>query len=282
MKISNVLLAESDLPPIAPGIYYEYIVAGNGLFIRTEDSRLMALVQIAPAQLRGCVDLIPFVELKIDRVPGVWLRSVLASARQHLPDEALYQFHFGGQTHKAVTHTWRCSMPEQTTTPTGIKFADDGLAVIDLHSHNSMPAFFSSTDDDDEQGLRFYAVIGRVDTNTPEIRCRVGVYGHHMDVPADLLFDDLGPFIDAIDSNSPPAHVASRGELEGGRCEGERTCRVCGCTDQHGCPNGCFWVADDLCSNCGDVPPARQDDPGEMALAPYRAAWRKMTENINR
>ena len=29
-----------------------------------------------------------------------------------------------------------------------------------------------------------------------------------------------------------------------------RRCRVCGCTDEHGCEGSCTWVADDLCSQC--------------------------------
>lgn len=29
-----------------------------------------------------------------------------------------------------------------------------------------------------------------------------------------------------------------------------RTCRECGCTDDHACDGGCSWVADDLCSAC--------------------------------
>jgi len=29
-----------------------------------------------------------------------------------------------------------------------------------------------------------------------------------------------------------------------------RTCRVCGCTDDHACPGGCYWVELDLCSAC--------------------------------
>ena len=32
----------------------------------------------------------------------------------------------------------------------------------------------------------------------------------------------------------------------------ERRCRVCGCTDECGCPEGCWWIEDDLCSSCGD------------------------------
>jgi hypothetical protein len=29
-----------------------------------------------------------------------------------------------------------------------------------------------------------------------------------------------------------------------------RSCRVCGCTNQRGCPGGCYWVDKDLCSSC--------------------------------
>ena len=33
-----------------------------------------------------------------------------------------------------------------------------------------------------------------------------------------------------------------------------RTCRVCGCTDDAGCPPyGCHWVEEDLCSTCHQV-----------------------------
>lgn len=27
-------------------------------------------------------------------------------------------------------------------------------------------------------------------------------------------------------------------------------CRVCGCTDNQACPEGCWWVEPDLCSSC--------------------------------
>jgi hypothetical protein len=27
-------------------------------------------------------------------------------------------------------------------------------------------------------------------------------------------------------------------------------CRVCGCTDNKACPGGCYWVENDLCSQC--------------------------------
>ncbi len=36
---------------------------------------------------------------------------------------------------------------------------------------------------------------------------------------------------------------------------GIRACRQCGCTTEHGCVGGCWWVAEDLCSAC--APSAR-------------------------
>ncbi|MBI3761123.1 MAG: hypothetical protein HY260_04585 [Chloroflexi bacterium] len=58
--------------------------------------------------------------------------------------------------------------------------------------------------------MRFYAVIGRVDTGEPEIAARVGVYGHHWRVSATAVFDGLGPFVDTFgrDDHDPDAEPA--------------------------------------------------------------------------
>ena len=29
-----------------------------------------------------------------------------------------------------------------------------------------------------------------------------------------------------------------------------RTCRYCGCTDDHACEGGCWWIAAEVCSSC--------------------------------
>lgn len=42
-----------------------------------------------------------------------------------------------------------------------------------------------------------------------------------------------------------PSRVLAAAELE-------RRCRECGCTDEYGCAEGCYWVRDDLCSQCGE------------------------------
>ncbi len=48
------------------------------------------------------------------------------------------------------------------------------LLIADIHSHNSMGAFFSGTDNRDEKEARVYGVMGRLDQPWPEIKFRAG------------------------------------------------------------------------------------------------------------
>ena len=63
--------------------------------------------------------------------------------------------------------------------------------VAEFHSHGTSRAFFSKTDDRDEQGFRVYGVVGRLDDPEPELRLRVGVYGHF--APAEWAQVFSGP-----------------------------------------------------------------------------------------
>ena len=61
MKISDVIMAETDeLPPIG-SVMYQYVLAGNGLFIRAEDSRRLeegsSSITSAPAALTSNVEI---------------------------------------------------------------------------------------------------------------------------------------------------------------------------------------------------------------------------------
>ena len=65
--------------------------------------------------------------------------------------------------------------------------------VAEFHSHGGSRAFFSATDDRDEQGFRTYGVVGRLDAPQPELRLRVGVYGHFAPVEWPHLFGGSDP-----------------------------------------------------------------------------------------
>lgn len=195
MQIRDAVLAEcGTLPPLGD-LMYRYVVAGNGLFIRAEDSRMEALVPVSFAKAYGLVDLEPYARLKAERIPADYLWSIFESARRHLPNEAMYQFIYD-PSDAVPGRPWRCVMPEATARLAHVEFADAADAVVDLHSHGILDAFFSTTDDEDEKGLRFYVVIGKVDTDAPQIAVRVGVYGHHWNVPVTTVFTEPGPFVE--------------------------------------------------------------------------------------
>jgi hypothetical protein len=64
-----------------------------------------------------------------------------------------------------------------------------------------------------------------------------------------------------------------------------RRCRICRCTDERACPEGCSWVegVEDLCSACAKIEiaiqvPRRSVGVGQMFLpVPVRVADRKPT-----
>jgi hypothetical protein len=60
--------------------------------------------------------------------------------------------------------------------------------LIEIHSHVDAAPIFSSTDDEDEQGFRIYAVIGQVN-HAPLLNVRLGIAGHFCHIPASLVFD---------------------------------------------------------------------------------------------
>ena len=65
----------------------------------------------------------------------------------------------------------------------------DFIQVMDLHSHNRMPAFFSGTDNADECYTGVFGVIGELDKEKPQMLFRAGMEGVYQLVPAEYLFE---------------------------------------------------------------------------------------------
>ncbi len=75
--------------------------------------------------------------------------------------------------------------PEQQVSGATVKYQLDMeeypssryIQVVSCHSHNSMNAFFSGTDDNDEQADMLYMVFGKLDTPEPEFKIRANLKG---------------------------------------------------------------------------------------------------------
>ncbi len=63
--------------------------------------------------------------------------------------------------------------------------------VMEIHSHNTMPAFFSSIDNKDEKATRLYAVVGELDNFFPDIKVRCSVGGKFVDINPHDVFESI-------------------------------------------------------------------------------------------
>lgn len=70
-------------------------------------------------------------------------------------------------------------------------FIDDekNLLVMQIHSHNTMNAFFSRDDDASELATKLYSVVGRLDKVFPDIRTRISVGGKFVEINPSTVFD---------------------------------------------------------------------------------------------
>lgn len=101
-----------------------------------------------------------------------------------------------------VQNEWKVLVPEQTVSPVSVDYDPqlaisttaytEGLVLVaDIHSHNRMAPFFSSTDDNDERGVRLFGVFGNHRGTEYDVLLRAGAGGRFCRVPAEDIFEDF-------------------------------------------------------------------------------------------
>lgn len=88
------------------------------------------------------------------------------------------------------------------------------------------------TTSEDDRAIRFFNEL-----NDADIKYRLGDDGS----------------INYLNENEKALGDAILAKIESEAGAGKPYCRVCGCTDDHACPGGCYWVEDDLCSACAGM-----------------------------
>lgn len=185
------LYSGGDLPPFQPGpLNFDYLLAGNGLFLRGRQSGLEIVVPVS--MIRGLPLLVPGIRWDYPLVPPTLVAQMLHQACQaRTPDGGLLEILF------YLTYedkSWQLHTPEQDQTPGSVLAREVGVwprTLIEVHSHGALRPFFSATDNRSEGLLRIYAVLGRVGTS-PAILTRGGAYGVYLPVPASMIFDLTG------------------------------------------------------------------------------------------
>ena len=162
------------------GMFYNYILASNGVFIEAENKLIAARIPIACCEVRGLAP----VETKITFTYG--------SMPQRFFDLSLNMFladttreHYIAIIGDAGYHFY---IPVQDKEGGGVHYEVGNRVVLELHSHGKGVAWFSGTDNQDETGLKVYGVIGRLD-RTPIVKLRLGVYGYFLPLAWQEVFD---------------------------------------------------------------------------------------------
>lgn len=186
------LVARDGVPP-RRGLAFDYLLAGDGVFLVAENDDLEVRVPVAGCHVRGLPPVYPACNLKPGRLPQwIWDAMVWAAHVGYMSGrEVLLAVAFDPSVR------YRLTVPPQIAGAERVVYRPPASAMLEIHSHGPHPAVFSSTDDRDEQGLRLYGVIGCLGTDRPEVALRLGAYGHFLSVPWETVFDgDIGPFHD--------------------------------------------------------------------------------------
>ena len=168
------------------GIGYDYVLGSGGLYVQSESAHLTARVLVAPCRVRGLAPVDEKVDLAHGPIPARLFELGLRWFQDDPDTERLFAVRWDGDAYRPV-------VPAQAGTATRLAYLPPKGVVAEFHSHGSSRAFFSATDDRDEQGFRIYGVAGRLDTDRPELSLRVGVYGHFAPVEWSRVFHGPQP-----------------------------------------------------------------------------------------
>lgn len=172
-----------------PGRAYGYYLAGNGAFKYAANRHMRVLLPLAQFRVAGLPSLNPFLHLREGRLSSTVLHVIFNDARKQArerPIEVMYHI-------RRTAERLSVEIPEQDGGANSLRYkgGDDPDIVMDIHSHCEMQAYFSPTDNRDEQGFRLYGVLGTIFTR-PTARFRVGVYGDFWTVPLGNIFSGAG------------------------------------------------------------------------------------------
>ena len=168
------------------GIGFDYVLGSGGLYVQSESAHLTARVLVAPCDVRGLAPVTEKAELAHGPIPAGLFEAGLRWFREDPATERLFAVRWDG-------HRYGLVVPPQLGTATSLEYTPPAGVVAEFHSHGRSRAFFSNTDDRDEQGFRIYGVAGRLDTPLPELSLRVGVYGHFAPVEWSHVFCGPAP-----------------------------------------------------------------------------------------
>ena len=168
------------------GVGYDYVLGAGGLYVQSENAHLTARAPVAPAKVRGLAAVDEKLALAHGLIPTRIFELGLGWMLAAPGTERFFAVGWDGDAYLLV-------VPPQEGTGSSLSYQPPSGVIAEFHSHGSHRAFFSATDDRDEQGFRVYGVVGRLHDPLPELTLRVGIYGHFTRLHWSQVFDGHPP-----------------------------------------------------------------------------------------
>jgi PRTRC genetic system protein A len=177
-----------------------YAVQGDGIYAIVKNRIGKFILKMVdqtfpglPTQFNGSK-----LVLDVPKIPEViyWqIRQFFTDISKDMGEaEAFCQVYYDQTEKRYVVH-----VPEQTVSKASVNYdatenlsvknPDRYILVFEIHSHNTMNAFWSGTDDSDEKETRFYGVLGNLDKDEIGEKFRTNILGKYVDLTKEHIFD---------------------------------------------------------------------------------------------
>jgi PRTRC genetic system protein A len=174
-----------SLPPPESG-KHRFVCGQDGLYIEAQNDVIGARLKVAESSIKlpyGAVHQTD-IHLKQGRIPKGILDGMVEKSKQHSPKE------WAGLV-VWDRHQASYSLYEPTVMAAGVghisyqnALPDEFVLVMDVHSHGTLPAFFSGTDNQsDRAGFCIAGVIGSCLLETPMMASRLVLNGQFLPCP---------------------------------------------------------------------------------------------------
>ena len=132
----------------------------------------------------------------LPKIPFSVLSEILAFFKSYITKdgitEALAYIFWSKAEERYFVHIPKQEVSKASVDTNEMPLADERFTlVMEIHSHNTMPAYFSGDDDKDEKATGLYAVVGSFDKVFPDILVRISVGGKFVEIPIEDVFEGI-------------------------------------------------------------------------------------------